>query len=131
MSGRITKDMRSNYQVYVANLRAKGEEPLSFDAWINEYVQSMKEKLKASCELNAIREKQLQDEIHADPFAPFKPGTTIHVQVVFPGEYRIQFEDAHHHYVPGAGSYYPFGVALENCVSVYKDTIQNSIDKPD
>jgi DNA repair exonuclease SbcCD ATPase subunit len=46
MSGKVTKDMRNNYQVYVVNLRAKGKTPESFDEFVNNYVQSLKEQLR-------------------------------------------------------------------------------------
>lgn len=62
MSGPITKDMRSNYSVYCANLRAKHQEPVSFDEWINDYVQALKEHLR-----DALIKADELDSLKNDP----------------------------------------------------------------
>lgn len=45
MSAPMSDDMFINYQVYVKNIQAKGQEPQSFKDWINAYVKSLKHQL--------------------------------------------------------------------------------------
>lgn len=66
--------------------------------------------------------RQLNAKLQAvDPFTGFRPGTIVHIEVVFPGEYRIGFGTTHINYLPGMGSYYPFREALDKCIDSYHD----------
>lgn len=55
----------------------------------------------------------------------FPRGVSLIVDVVFPGEYRIGFEYEGKRYVPGTGSYFSFGEALENCIDVFRGMFPN------
>lgn len=42
-----------------------------------------------------------------DPLAKFPQGVRLTIDVVFVGEYRIGYQYANVHYIPGTPSYYP------------------------
>lgn len=62
MTGVMTQDMRHNYSIYVSNVRAKDENPVDFDTWINDYVRSLKEKL-----FMALQKSDKLDAFKKDP----------------------------------------------------------------
>lgn len=51
----------------------------------------------------------------------FPPGAVIHIEVVFPNEYRVGFDTPKWKYRPGIGSYYSIEEGLSKAVEVYQD----------
>ncbi len=51
----------------------------------------------------------------------FPVGVMIQIRAVFPGEYYVGYNSPDDCYIPGVGSYYPLGEALERCLAAYRD----------
>ena len=69
---------------------------------------------------NNLRQLETEHDTLLGMFSSFDPGTTIHIEIVLPGEYRIGFETATHIYRPGFGSYSSLVTSLEDCLGAYE-----------
>ena len=63
----------------------------------------------------------------SDPFVQFPQGVRLTIDVVFPGEYRIGYQYAGVHYIPGTPSYYSFDEALRRCYESFIDRFPQAV----
>jgi hypothetical protein len=52
--------------------------------------------------------------------AQFDIGTTVTIEIVLPGQYRVGWDSPIGRFVPGLGTYYPLEEAMQYALDVFK-----------